>query len=76
MFHTERDASKVALVGLVRHLNSAPDPDRLLDVQWQTDHLATLGVIEVPRLEYFDRLKTAVQLPPVFVVPEVLWEPH
>lgn len=63
MFHRVRDASKAALVFLVERLRSCGD-DRLLDVQWQTDHLATLGVIEVPRAEYLSRLPRALDLPP------------
>lgn len=65
MFHRERDASKVALVALVEALREAPEPgDRLLDVQWRTPHLASLGVIEIPRREYLDRLARALELPP------------
>jgi len=63
MFHRERDASKVALVGLVDLLRADGEPDRLLDVQWQTPHLASLGVVEVPRREYLDRLERALALP-------------
>jgi leucyl/phenylalanyl-tRNA--protein transferase len=33
----------------------------LLDTQWQTEHLASLGVIEVPRLQYLDLLAQAVR---------------
>ncbi|MEX0427871.1 leucyl/phenylalanyl-tRNA--protein transferase [Nocardioides sp. DS6] len=66
MFHRERDASKVALLGLVEVLREG-DPDvvgrRLLDVQWQTPHLASLGVVEVPRAGYLDRLERALSLP-------------
>ena len=36
---------------------------RLLDVQWRTDHLASLGVVEVGRREYLARLRTALTLP-------------
>ena len=67
MFHRPdvgRDASKVALVGLVSLLQAAGGDGRLLDVQWRTEHLASLGVVEVPRLEYLDRLARAVELPP------------
>jgi leucyl/phenylalanyl-tRNA--protein transferase len=61
MFHRETDASKVALVGLVSLL----DPDAaLLDVQWRTDHLATLGVVEIPREDYLRQLRLAVLEPP------------
>ena len=55
MFHRETDASKVALVGLVELLPTSGQ-DRLLDTQWQTPHLATLGVVEMPRAEYLRRL--------------------
>src|SRR5699024_5648008 len=43
MFHRATDASKAALVHLVSLLSPA---DALIDVQWRTDHLASLGVIE------------------------------
>lgn len=66
MFHRTRDASKVALVELVRRLAAAPGPSssRLLDVQWRTEHLGSLGVREVPRREYLERLRTALSMPP------------
>ena len=63
MFHRARDASKVALVGLVRRLAAAPGP-RVLDVQWRTDHLASLGVIEIPRADYLKLLDAALPSPP------------
>ena len=63
MFHLERDASKVALVELVRLLRADDDPRRLLDVQWATPHLMSMGVIEVPREEYLRRLHDALALP-------------
>ncbi|WP_420639390.1 leucyl/phenylalanyl-tRNA--protein transferase [Candidatus Poriferisocius sp.] len=62
MFHVDRDASKVALVSLVGRLASGGVP-RLLDVQWATDHLRTLGAVEVPRSEYLGRLRQVVSLP-------------
>ncbi len=55
MFHRRRDASKVALVGLVDLLRADGAP-RLLDVQWCTDHLASLGAVEIPRPRYLDLL--------------------
>jgi len=67
MFHRPdigRDASKVALVGLVRLLRAAGGADRVLDVQWQTPHLESLGAIELPRRDYLARLKAALRLPP------------
>jgi leucyl/phenylalanyl-tRNA--protein transferase len=66
MFHRPdigRDASKAALVALVGHLNAAGGEGRLLDVQWRTDHLASLGVVEVSRTEYLRRLAVALELP-------------
>lgn len=65
MFHRETDASKAALVGTVERLAADDDHRRLLDVQWCTPHLATLGVVEVPRGEYLRRLAAALAAPPV-----------
>jgi leucyl/phenylalanyl-tRNA--protein transferase len=61
MFHRATDASKVALVALVERLRSCGG-DRLLDVQWRTEHLATLGVQEIPRAEYLRRLSWALEV--------------
>lgn len=63
MFHRTRDASKVALVGLVEMLRDEYADQRLLDVQWQTPHLASLGVVELPRPTYLQRLRHALELP-------------
>lgn len=63
MFSRMRDASKVALVHLVALLSDEYAERRVLDTQWQTEHLATLGVIEIPRAEYFARLQVALPLP-------------
>lgn len=67
MFHAQarwgRDASKVALVALVDLLGTDHKPGRLLDVQWGTPHLMSLGAIEIPRAEYLSRLSTALRLP-------------
>lgn len=64
MFHRVRDASKVALVGLVDLLLAGGDGDRrLLDVQWQTPHLASLGVVRMPRRRYLERLPVALACP-------------
>lgn len=62
MFHRERDASKVALMSLVELLSDGVE-GRLLDVQWQTPHLASLGVIEVSRDRYLRLLRQALPLP-------------
>jgi len=73
MFHRERDASKVALIGLVDALrkDGANGVGRLLDLQWLTPHLASLGAIEVSRAEYIRLLDHALQLPipPLFDSP-------
>lgn len=61
MFHRATDASKVALVALCEVL--ATVPGTLLDVQWLTDHLASLGAIEVARSDYLKLLERALELP-------------
>jgi len=66
MFHRSRDASKVALVGLVSLLRADGVEGRLLDVQWSTPHLASLGVVEVPRRSYLELLTAALELPDAF----------
>jgi leucyl/phenylalanyl-tRNA--protein transferase len=67
MFHLPqpvgRDASKVALVGLVELLRADGRGERLLDVQWATPHLCQLGVVAISRAEYIRRLETALTLP-------------
>lgn len=64
MFHRVTDASKVALLGLVELL----DDDGLLDVQWVTPHLASLGAVGIAAADYQVRLAAALArpLPPVF----------
>jgi leucyl/phenylalanyl-tRNA--protein transferase len=61
MFHHRTDASKVALVSLVSALRS--NERGMLDVQWLTPHLASLGAIELPRTEYLRRLRDALDAP-------------
>lgn len=58
MFHLERDASKVALMHLVEAM--VADAMTLLDTQWCTDHLASLGCVEVPRGTYLTMLGAAI----------------
>jgi leucyl/phenylalanyl-tRNA--protein transferase len=67
MFSRATDASKVALVHLVDLLTDAHADRRLLDTQWQTPHLQSLGVVEIARTEYLRRLEVALDLP----LPEV-----
>ena len=60
MFHVARDASKVALVHLVARLIHGGFS--LLDTQFVTPHLKTLGAIEISRDEYHRRLDAALGL--------------
>lgn len=66
MFHRRRDASKAALVYLVRHLKSCGF--LLLDTQYLTPHLESLGAVEIPREDYLRRLHQALALPDLFSV--------
>ncbi len=61
MFHRARDASKVALVAAVERLRAGGAV--LFDVQWCTEHLASLGAVEIPRSDYLERLADAVARP-------------
>lgn len=64
MFHRQADASKVALVRLVEMLRNAGDAERrLLDIQWVTPHLESLGAVGLGRAEYHRRLAVALSLP-------------
>ncbi len=58
MFHTARDASKVALVHLVARLRAGGF--RLLDTQFVTPHLASLGAQEISREAYHPQLDAAI----------------
>lgn len=72
MFHVERDASKVALVALIRLLRAAEPAaglpawvgGRLLDVQWLTPHLQSLGAVEISRRDYVRLLPNALSAQP------------
>ena len=57
MFHSATDASKVALLATVQILRA--EGAELFDVQWSTPHLASLGVIDVPRSDYLRMLAAA-----------------
>lgn len=61
MFHHRTDASKAALVALVERMSALPD--WLVDTQWQTPHLASLGVRVVPRGAYLAQITTLVDGP-------------
>src|SRR5271154_3463481 len=58
MFHTARDASKVALVHLVKRLRERGY--ELLDTQATTPHLKRFGCVDIPAEEYLARLKKAL----------------
>lgn len=59
MFHRVTGASKVALAHLVDRLKAGGY--RLLDTQFMTDHLRSLGGIEIPREDYELRLAEALR---------------
>jgi leucyl/phenylalanyl-tRNA--protein transferase len=65
MFHIERDASKICLVFLVERLKERGFT--LLDSQYMTAHLHSLGAISIPRDEYLRRLNTAMMLDRSFI---------
>lgn len=65
MFHTQTDASKVALHALVQRLRERGF--KLLDTQWITPHLAQFGTLEISRSEYLRRLREALALPCKFL---------
>ena len=60
MFSRVRDASKVALAHLVARLKVGGF--RLLDCQFQTDHLASMGAVEIARQDYVGLLDEALGL--------------
>jgi leucyl/phenylalanyl-tRNA--protein transferase len=59
MFSRSTDASKIALAWLVARLNYGGF--RLFDTQFVTEHLETLGAIELPRGEYRGLLRDALE---------------
>jgi leucyl/phenylalanyl-tRNA--protein transferase len=61
MFHTQRDASKVALMALVQLMRDTCMT--LLDVQWRTDHLESLGAVAIARQQYLALLAGALEIP-------------
>jgi leucyl/phenylalanyl-tRNA--protein transferase len=65
MFHSETDASKVALHGLVQRLRERGFT--LLDTQWITPHLRQFGATEIPRRQYLRLLGEAARLQCSFV---------
>lgn len=63
MFHTSRDASKIALAHLARQLEDWQFG--MIDCQMNTPHLASLGAREIPRTEFIARLQELVNCEPV-----------
>ena len=59
MFYRERDASKVALAHLIDMMRGWDNP--LLDVQWLTPHLESLGAVEVSRRRYIEILPRSLE---------------
>lgn len=64
MFHTERDASKVALVHLAAHLQRRGYV--LFDIQQWTAHTGRFGAVEISRRDYLHRLAEALRRPVSF----------
>lgn len=60
MFHCSTNASKVALYYLVERLRERGF--RLLDVQYLTPHLESLGAVEIPLKSYLRRLERACEV--------------
>lgn len=58
MFHRRTGASKIAMAHLIERLQAGGY--RLLDTQFVTEHLRSLGGIEIPREEYELRLADAI----------------
>ena len=67
MFHRARDASKVALVHLVARLRMCGF--QLLDTQFVTPHLESMGAIEIERSDYLNRLQHALDIDADFTTP-------
>jgi leucyl/phenylalanyl-tRNA--protein transferase len=65
MFHRRRDASKAALVGLVEILrdDGRDGAGRIIDLQWLTPHLESLGGVQISRSSYLQQLERALDLP-------------
>ncbi len=81
MFHDPvfgTDASKVALVALINVLDDAYADIRVIDTQWLTPHLASLGALSVDREEYLALLDELLDLPDPSWPPRVssAWPGH
>ena len=65
MFHKQTGASKTAMVYLVNQLKEAGG-ERIFDVQWQTPHLKSMGVIKISRAKYISLLPEVMNTTPAF----------
>lgn len=65
MFHQQTDASKTAMVYLVNQLKEAGG-ERIFDVQWQTPHLKSMGVVKISRAKYISLLPEVMNTAPAF----------
>jgi len=65
MYSLAPNASKIALVKLTEHLNARGFT--LLDTQYLTDHLETMGGIEIPQADYIKLLKPALDIKAYFI---------
>ena len=65
MFHKQTDASKTAMVYLVNQLREAGG-ERIFDVQWQTPHLKSMGVVKISRAKYISLLPEVMNTAPAF----------
>jgi leucyl/phenylalanyl-tRNA--protein transferase len=74
MFSRETDASKVALCYLVDRVRCAGFT--LFDTQFITDHLLSLGAVEIPRDAYHERLAEALRVRTDFDAPGPLPGPQ
>ena len=78
MFSTMTDGSKLALVALVARLKAGGFT--LLDTQFLTDHLATMGGVEIERKDFKSKLATALEIEadlsrlPAETTPYELWQ--
>ncbi len=70
MFHTQPDASKVALLRVAKILNTQTTIDgqlRIIDTQWLTDHLESLGATTILRSDYCDLVASLAEVPTAFL---------
>lgn len=72
MFSRATDASKLALWALIDAMNLAGL--RILETQFMTPHLASLGAVEVPKDDYHRKLEVALALPVCLKQHHFVWE--